>query len=202
MKKKFLILSCCIIFLATSVFVTSCNKGCENPPEIPHEVLKYFYFDTGSKWIYQRTDTTAAVYDTAIVTLSDFEINSSNSPNPCGENFVCLLEHNYENFKNYTEYIGFQPVDRSTFLVNVHYYSNNFLLTFDGAFNGIILPTETASFQDNYEVNNTNYSNVLVVDNQTFKYVYAPNIGVIQYVFEGKTWELINHSVTQSHLND
>jgi len=197
MKKKFLILSCCILFLATSVFVTSCNKGCENPPEIPHEVLKYFYFDTGSKWIYQRTDTTAAVYDTAIVTTSKFEIYSSNTLSPCGEHFFSRKD-----FKNYSEQIVFAPAVRNSFNIGLGYYNINLTLSFDYNYNGIILPTELASFQDNYEVNNTNYSNVLVVDNQTFKYVYAPNIGVIQYVFEGKTWELINHSVTQSHLND
>jgi hypothetical protein len=68
-----------LILLFMIVGIVFQQSGCDTTPIDPHpgytdtlfqsqDFLDYWYFNEGSWWVYKRTDTSADVFDTAIVT--------------------------------------------------------------------------------------------------------------------------------------
>jgi hypothetical protein len=95
-----------LLIAALSSFLISCEKegqdtfkGISNPPsEIRYmdDTLKtYYFFKVGSQWIYQRTDTSAAIYDTATVISSAAEIIYDNQSSYQIEQVRVNIVHSY-----------------------------------------------------------------------------------------------------------
>ena len=47
-----------------------CNPDCDTVVDAPKEFLDYWFFNTGSYWVYKLADTSATILDTVKITFS------------------------------------------------------------------------------------------------------------------------------------
>jgi hypothetical protein len=99
-----------IILFSLAVSLSTINYSCKNEGDDPNsetdtifhdqEFLDYWFFPKGSWWVYQRTDTNAIIYDTAIVVYEEnYFQGSTYYTNTREQKTGIRIEHSNDYFK-------------------------------------------------------------------------------------------------------
>jgi hypothetical protein len=103
-RKSFALIASLFLFFNCCKEDQECLHGCGSSPKdtiyCTQEFLPYWYFKKGSLWIYQRTDTSILIYDTAQVIYNNALIDFTPSRNSVSaiEYRVVQIRHSDSNF--------------------------------------------------------------------------------------------------------
>ncbi|MBI1184419.1 hypothetical protein GC194_09115 [bacterium] len=178
--------------------------------------LRYWFFPIGSWWVYKRVDTTADVYDTAVVTRQDHGIacNCKILGDVCRERYWLEVMHSY----NFLKFKGATNVVRidTEFKTNWAFAHSGSLLNTSGA-PLVTLPytsAEEAGYPIWYEKKDVfktsryifqnpvtyNFQNPNIPADSTIRqtFVIVQDIGLVYFYERGNSaWELINYHINQ-----
>ena len=212
-----------------SMSFSSCKKDnipdeCASVLEAPKEYLDYWYFPSGSWWVYKLKDSLPAVYDTVKVTLANSTYFTPNEPDRGGAR-SCLRMYNarYEHSNatyfpggikpGYEIYNSLQDgatskwyIQQESYIFSLHSPDIFFVYPF--------LINETlpggAKIVDTNQVTTplSTFNNIVhiipdfgnTIDSTSRDYVkhfyYSSNIGLVKIIYtNNKTWELINYNI-------
>ena len=182
-----------------------CLHGCGNEPPKDTiysslEFLPYWYFKTGSMWIYERTDTTPKIFDTAWVTISKTKIEFDPSINSINalEQRVLQIDHSLRNFKSdrgpntYAvlvktsmgdpDIIEWSWSSKKILFSGVYQYSSNSMIS--GTFEA---KAETTITSGKYTLPNTIPFISSTFGTQVF---LSKNVGISKFIIGNEIWEL------------
>lgn len=208
MKNLFIKLINIIIISSLSLFIVSCFRGKENKYMIPVNFKKYFYFNTGSWWVYKNQ---SGKYDTLKITSSNSKFKNMLE----NDNLYEKITIDYNSTDNgemkasttfYQDdifFFCFYGIDKSFFsniATNTAVYDSDFGLP---ACNSKIgwqildsLKIDGDIYYDIYIVNTYDAANI--TNNYPIKCYFSPNIGLIKKELKnGEVWELVDYKINK-----
>jgi hypothetical protein len=216
-KKEIFGIFILVSMIVTITFTLKCCKPerdkCEDTRYFEQEFLDYWYFPEGSWWVYKRIDTSADVYDTAVVTQvrNPEIIEDKVFVDYCYEYLCVAVTHSYEglslnsNDKVLVSFCSDYPshkVQMNSYYSDYFSYANILHYPFDM----YKVPSEFYSFKENislYTSNDTFYDVIKITDKTVYKKDTTTNhvwlkkdVGFVKYHhFDDSVWELVDYEI-------
>ncbi|MEA3496382.1 MAG: hypothetical protein U9R42_10145 [Bacteroidota bacterium] len=171
------------------------------------EFLDYWYFPEGSWWVYQRTDTNAIIFDTAVVTKEINKITCLPHFSPyCIHDILLHISHSNIHFKTSSDdpkalLTAFYPPNELTCDGNgtlYFWYGNFFKTPFDLYYQGSVFEiSDSLTITTPYGV----LENVIsiqifieVIENVWLK----KRLGFVKFQhYDGSIWELVDYFINK-----
>lgn len=181
-----------------------CNLNPQDTIFSPKEFLPYWYFKKGSLWIYQRTDTTVQLFDTAVVVFDKTSIDFVPQINSISylESRKVYVKHSDSNFwdkrfsnkavlfespqSNPRETFFYWDCKKFEFYIGYIYYAN---IVANGPFK---VEMSTTIKTPVYTFDNS----IPFINEQKQDTIYlTKGVGLSKFVLNNETWELVYYKV-------